>query len=183
MAYENKLIHNPITGQSIRFLQTAKDTDGQLLEMEATYNTYSNEPAAHYHPLQEENFTVIEGELTVRIDGQIRVLKAGDVLHIPKYEIHSMWNDTDARVKVNWKVAPALETEYFLETATGLAVDGKTNEHGMPKLLQISMMANRFSNIFRLSRPPFIIQKVLFTLLASIAFLQGYKATYKKYLN
>lgn len=52
MAYQNKIIRNPRTRQDIRFLQTAKDTDGKVLEMEANYNSHSKEPAAHYHPYQ-----------------------------------------------------------------------------------------------------------------------------------
>ena len=182
MAYKNKLIHNPKTGQSIKFLQTAKVTNGRLLEMEAIYNTYSKEPAAHYHPFQEEKFTVTEGEISVRIDGQLKVLKTGDVLHIAKNVVHSMWNNTDARAKMNWKVEPALETEYFLETAAGLASDDKTDELGMPPLLQVSIMGNSFSNIFRLSKPPYALQKILFMLLSPIAYLNGYKATYKSTL-
>ena len=40
MAFKNKQISNPKTGQDIKFLQTAKDTNGKLLEMEATYNSH-----------------------------------------------------------------------------------------------------------------------------------------------
>ena len=66
MAYRNKIIRNVQLGQEIRFLQTAKDTDGTLLEMESTYHAASKEPPPHYHPHQEEDFTVVEGELHVR---------------------------------------------------------------------------------------------------------------------
>ncbi len=75
MAFKNKEIFNPITKQDNKFLQTSRDTDGQLLEMESTYNSFSKEPAAHYHPYQVEDFTVLTGELTVRIDGRLKVLK------------------------------------------------------------------------------------------------------------
>jgi quercetin dioxygenase-like cupin family protein len=183
MAYKNKIISNKTTGQSIRFLQTAKDTNGKLLEMETTYEPGSKEPAAHYHPNQEEIFTVISGELTVRINKEIKKLTAGDVLHFPKNTVHSMWNGSDGVTVVNWKVLPAFDTEYFLETAMGIAADGKINEKGMPPFFQTVMLADRYSPEFRLAKPPYAIQKIIFNLLKPIGYLLGYRAVYKKYLN
>jgi hypothetical protein len=72
MAYKNKTICNPVTGQNITFLQTAQDTGGALLEMESVYNSTSKEPVPHYHPAQEEDFTVLEGSLSVKLNGQLR---------------------------------------------------------------------------------------------------------------
>ncbi len=183
MAFKNKQISNPKTRQDIKFLQTAKDTDGKMLEMEATYNSHSKEPAAHYHPFQVEDFTVLSGQLTVRMDGQLKILIQGDTLHIPINKVHSMWNDTDGKTIVNWKVQPAMDTDNLLETATGLAIDGKTNDDGMPNILQVALMANKYSDVFRLSKPPFAVQKILFIILTPFSYLFGYRPTYKKYLD
>ena len=183
MAYRNKIIRNPKTRMDVRFLNTATDTHGQLLEMEATYNAHSNEPVAHYHPFQEEDFTVQEGALMVRMDGTLKVLRKGETLHVPRNTVHSMWNNSDQVTVVNWKVQPALDTEYFLETATGLANDGKTNENGSPSLLQVALMASKYSHIFRLAKPPFALQKVLFIILTPFAFAFGYRPSYRKYLD
>lgn len=183
MAYKNKMIHNPVTNQRIEFLQTAKDTKGSLLEMQSTYIGKSKEPAAHYHPKQEELFTVLEGELTVVLNNRKLTLKKGEQLHIAANQIHSMWNDNDCITVVNWKVWPALDTEYLLETAAGLAADGKTNKDGMPHLLQLSVTGIRFDQVFRIANPPRIILKNLFCVLAPFAWLLGYKAVYKKYID
>jgi len=183
MAIPNKVLSNPITKQNIRFLQTSKDTGGKLLEMETTYHTLSLEPPPHYHPHQEEDFTVIEGYLTVRIDGQLKVLRSGDTLHIRKNQIHSMWNNTDAKTVVNWKVRPAMDTENFLETVMGLAGDAKVNRKGIPNLLQVALIANKFAAVFRLSKPPFVVQRLLFLILLPFSYLFGYRATYGKYLD
>lgn len=183
MAYKNKIISNPKTGQQIKFLQTAKDTNGQLLEMEATFNAYSKEPLAHYHPVQKEDFTVISGQLHVRLNNELKILQAGDTIHIDENVVHAMWNNSDRNAVVNWKARPALETEYFLETVTGIASDGKTNESGVPNILQLAIMAKRFSHVFRLSKPPFVLQTILFTLLKPFAVMAGYKPVYKKYID
>ena len=183
MAHKSKQISNPKTGQSIVFLQTARDTNGKLLEMESTYNSHSKEPVAHYHPNQEEDFTVIKGSLSVVVEGKLKILNEGEKLHIPKGQKHAMWNQTDEVTIVNWQVRPAMNTEYFLETAMGIATNRKTNEEGMPNLLQIALFANQFADEFRLTKPPYFVQKIVFTLLSPVARLLGYRSTYREYID
>jgi len=183
MAYKSKVIVNPSVGLRIRFLKTANDTKGKLLEMEAAYSPGSKEPPQHYHPLQREEFTIIKGEMTVRMDNQLRILKQGDVLHVPSNKSHSMWNNSQLESVVNWKVMPALTTEYMLETFAGLAVDGKTDQRGTPEFLQIALIANKYAKVFRLSRPSYMIQRIIFSILTPVAYIAGYKPVYKKYFS
>ncbi|QMU26704.1 cupin domain-containing protein [Adhaeribacter radiodurans] len=183
MAYPNKTIRHPKTGQEIQFLLTAKETNGQLLHMQTTYQAHSTEPPAHYHPNQEEDFRVLEGEIKVRINGQVKLLKQGEALHIPRNTIHTMWNATERPAVVDWQVRPALNTDHFFETHMGLANEGKTNEAGIPNIWQIALIARYFADVFRLAKPSFMVQRVLFALLTPIAYLLGYRPTYKKYLD
>lgn len=183
MAISNKIISNSKTGQVIRFLQTAKDTNGALLEMECGFGPKSKEPPTHYHPYQEEDFTVLSGELTVKIDAKTITLKKGDTLHIPRNKIHSMWNCSDSKTIVNWKVRPAMKSENLLETFTGLANDNKTNKDGMPGILQIAATAKRFSDEFRLAKPSYAVQKIVFGILTPLSFIMGCKPVYKAYLD
>lgn len=183
MAYKNKTISNPKTGQTITFLQSAKDTDGSFIEMKSSFAPGSIEPPAHYHPYQEENFTVLRGELTVRCNGKVRVWKTGETFLISKNTSHSMWNNSNSDTIVHWRVSPAMNTENFFEILMGLAGEGMTNDRGMPNLLQVALIANKYNKIFRLSRPPYIAQKILFSILTPFAYLYGYKPSYAKYLN
>ena len=183
MAFKDKIITNVKTGQQIRFIQTSKDTNGELLEMESTYLSGSKEPPPHYHPAQTEEFEVMSGEMSVRMDGKVLILQKGDRLHVPMNKEHSMWNHSRYKSVVNWKVRPALNTEYFFETAMGLSGGTKTNSDGMPNILQIALMVNRFRDVFRLAKPPYIVQRILFGILTPFALLSGYRAIYKKYLD
>lgn len=183
MAYRNKIIRNPVTGQSIRFLQTSADTDGRLLEMESTFAPHSVEPLPHYHPQQHETFTVLEGSIQVRIDGKVRMLATGETLEIPATTNHSMWNESGAKAVINWKVQPALDTEYFLETGMGLAAQGKVNRKGLPSIWQSALLAERYQHVFRLAKPWFVLQQIFFKLLASIARLMGYRSMYRELIN
>ena len=183
MAFPNKTIFNRKTGQAITFLQTGKETGGSLLEMEASFNPHSKEPAPHYHPHQAEDFTILKGELTVRVDGKLKTLRQGDTLHVPINTVHSMWNHSDEITVINWKVQPALNTDQFLETAIGIANNGRTDKNGMPSILQVALLANKYNKVFRLAKPSFTMQKLVFTLLAPFAYLLGYRSTYKKYID
>ena len=183
MAYKNKSIFNSKTGMGLKFLQTSKDTKGLLLEMEATYQPQSSEPPPHYHPNQEEYFTIISGEMNLRMNGQLTTLKSGDILYVPKNKVHSMWNSTSENAIVNWKVMPALGSEYFFETFTGLANDGKTNQNGIPNILQLALLVNRFSKEIRLAKPPYWVQQIVFGILTPFSLLFGYKRDYKKFVD
>ena len=183
MAYRNKTIWNPTTGQTIRFLKTAAETNGQFLEMESTFGIHSKEPPLHYHPNQDESFTVLSGELVVRMNGEIKQFAAGTRFEVPRGTSHAMWNDSSLPAIVNWRVSPALNTEMFFENTMGLAMDGKTNAKGMPNILQIALIANKYDNIFRLSKPSFAVQKIVFSILTPFAYLAGYRPSYDKYLN
>ncbi len=183
MANANKVIRNDQTGQALRFIQTSRDTNGQLLEMESTLRAHSTRPPAHYHPNQDEDFTVLSGELTVQLEGQTKTLRQGDRIHISRNVVHSMWNQSDEEAVVNWRVSPALDTEDFFETAYGLANDGKVGPNGRPALLQAALLMQHFSRVYRLTRPSLFVQRVVFGLLSPLAYVAGYRPTYKKYLN
>ncbi len=176
-------LYNPVTGQKLIFLQTAKTTGGRLLEMESHYAARSPEPAPHYHPRQREHFTVLEGEMRVRIWGEVLSLKKGQDIIIQPGEVHSMWNPADGAAILNWKLEPALETEAFFRTVFGLARDGKTDAEGMPGLLQAALLATQYAGEFRLARPPFWAQQIVFGLLKPLAVIRGLKAVYPEYLE
>ncbi len=183
MAYPSKVVTNPITGQSIKFIQTSRDTQGLLLEMESTYQPHSTEPMSHFHPHQGEHFKVLSGSICVRLNGELRVLNAGDTLEIPPKQVHSMWNQSEEKAVVNWQVQPALDTEYFLEMGMGLAQAGKVKADGMPNLLQSIVLVNSFKQVYRLAKPGPMVQKIVFSILAPLARLMGYRAVYKEYLD
>lgn len=183
MAYKGKKLINEKTGQSIEFVTTSDDSDGILLEMITTYEPHSQEPLQHYHPQQREYFKVMEGELTVKLKDKIITLKKNDSIDLPENTIHSMWNRSNDKTVVQWKVIPALKTEYFMETTMGLAKDNKTGKSGMPGLLQVAVIASTHAKEFRLAKPSYLIQKILFAVLKPFALLAGKRPYYRQYID
>lgn len=181
MARRDEVLDNPVTGQRIIFHRTSDDTDGALLEVESVYTKPSpSRPPNHYHPGQEERFEVLAGELRALIGGEERTLGEGETLLIPPGTPHTMWAEAEG-VRVNWQTRPALDTETFFETISGLSRDAKTGEKGTPNLLQAAVIAQSYADEFRLARPPWLVQRLLFAVLAPLGRLLGYRASYPEY--
>ena len=49
-------------------------------------------PPKHYHPNQDERFTVLEGELRFRVGAIDRELAAGEEIEVPAGVAHQVWN-------------------------------------------------------------------------------------------
>ena len=174
MAQPGSVLDNGVV--RLRFVRTTAETNGALVEVEATYRAHSPSPPLHFHPKQTEQFDVLSGRMHFEIDGQPRVVSAGESVTVPAGAIHRAWNPDDTETRVSWTTRPALQTERFFETLWGLAQDGHTNAAGAPNLLRVALIARRFSDTWVLARPPRIVQTVIFGVLAPIAALLGYGA-------
>src|SRR5690348_15980369 len=67
MAYAGQTLENPVSGEKITFIQTASDTDGELLEIELELSPDGAVPGEHIHPEQEERFEIVEGKMAFRM--------------------------------------------------------------------------------------------------------------------
>src|SRR5215216_7625962 len=165
MARVGEVLENPVSGQRIIFRKTADDTGGELLEVESVYTKPTpSRPPAHYHPHQEERFEVLSGRLNVLVEGEQRSYGEGEDFVVPPGVSHEMWTD-EAGTRVNWQTRPAMKTEAFFETVWGLARAGKTNEKGVPNLLQVAVLFREYEDEYRLSKPPWPVQRALFAVL------------------
>jgi quercetin dioxygenase-like cupin family protein len=181
MARAGDVLENPMSGQRIIFRKTAEDTGGELLEVESIYTKPSpSRPPAHYHPYQEELFEVLSGRLRVVVEGEERAYGEGESFVVPPGVPHEMWTE-EAGTRMSWQTRPAMKTEEFFETVWGLAEDGKTNEKGVPNLLQVAVIAHERADEYRLVKPPWPVQRALFAVLAPIGRLLGYRASYPEY--
>lgn len=171
---DNYQITNKVTGQVVKFLSSDDHAAG-LLEMETSYMPFSAEPPVHYHPYQEEYFQVLEGELTVRLNGEVKIYREGAIIHIKQYVRHSMWNSGFKTTLVSWKVIPAMDTENFLRTMTWLSNNGETNAQGVPLLPSMVFLLRKYRKIFRLDKPPAFVLSILYVLLTPVFCLLHYK--------
>jgi quercetin dioxygenase-like cupin family protein len=110
-----------VAGQELRgpddfrllLVRTAAETDGELLEMEATYNGAAGMPPEHLHPSQVERFEVLEGAMRAIVGGTERLYGPGEPFEVPAGTPHQMAAEGPTRMR--WEVRPALRTAEFFE--------------------------------------------------------------------
>jgi quercetin dioxygenase-like cupin family protein len=109
-------------GFRLRFLRTAAETGGELLEMEATYGGTGGMPPEHLHPSQVERFEVLEGTVRAIVEGVECVYVAGESFEVPAGARHQMAAEGPTRTR--WQVRPAMRTAAFFEGLYGGGPDG-----------------------------------------------------------
>ena len=139
----------------------------------------------HFHPLMTERFTVVRGRLDARIAGRVLALEPGQSAAVAAGVAHDWWNSSttqEAHVIVEVDRAPdagdvdPTRFELLIGMLFGLANDGKVDSKGRPNLLQGAVIAQAFSDVVVFTSPPPAVQRVLFSVLAPIGRLLGYKA-------
>jgi len=171
---------NPASGETIRFVETAADTDGEYTVIECTVAPGGGVPMAHVHPHQSETFEILEGELSLKAGRDRLVAEAGDVVTVLPGEVHRFWNATDEVVRFRCTVTPSLGFEQFIESIAALGADGKLNKRGMPSPLQLAVLANAHWDDTRAAYVPAWMQKAGLVVGAAVGRLCGYKPTYKR---
>jgi quercetin dioxygenase-like cupin family protein len=172
-------IENPVTGEIVRFLQTAAETDGELVEVDVTIEPGGAVAAAHVHPYQSERFEVLEGTLEFR-HGRDKVLAGpGDVVTVAAGTVHSFRNAGETVARFRCEVRPALQFERFLQTMFALAADGRTNRKGMPSPLRLATIANAHFDDVRLPYVPAFLQKAALVSGAAVGRLAGFRPTHE----
>jgi len=178
MARPGQIIHNPVSGERIEFLQTAADTDGALLEFELQLAADGRVPGAHVHPEQEERFHVLEGTMKFRLGLRTIVAGPGESVVVPAGARHKFSNGGDGPARVRVEVVPALDMEQLLVTTAELAHEGNTLRSGMPKPLHLALFVERFRREVRAPFPPAWMVRVLMSPLAAFARHRGHAARY-----
>jgi mannose-6-phosphate isomerase-like protein (cupin superfamily) len=63
----------------------------------------------HYHPKAEEIYFITAGAGRVRIEGEVREVRAGDAIAIPSGQKHKLWNLGNETLKLLCCCAPAYD--------------------------------------------------------------------------
>lgn len=174
----DRVLHNPRTGQRLTVRVSPDDSDGALLELEAWYPAGWCEPAVHHHPHQEERGAVLDGCLLVSIDGRTRTYHPGEEYVVPAGARHTMRAGGDRPARTRWQVRPALATLTFLETAFALAAAGRTDDRGVPSLLQVAVLLERYADVWRFDSPPWPVQRALAACLGPVGRRLGLRAVH-----
>ena len=154
---------------------TIRSCTPELLDIAAEWKPAGrgHKPPYHFHPLQDEHFEIYEGELTVRLSGERKVLRTGDSLDVPRGTPHAMWNSGGSTTRATWQVRPSLRTEQFFAAVHQMRAAGAAGKGGMVTLPAAAMIFQAFPDEFRLVMPE-PARRPIIALLAAIGHLRGY---------
>ena len=182
MSKAGDVFENPVTGErAVVRVGTEESIDGWMVN-----DLYVRPGGAvageHIHPTIVERFTVRRGQISFRIDGRESIAAVGQLVTVPAGVPHAWWNagDEEAHVLVEVLDPPGRFGQMIVDLF-GLAQDGKTNDKGMPNLLQTALFSLEYEDVLYFTSPPRWVQKILFTLIAPVARLLGYRGTYPEY--
>jgi quercetin dioxygenase-like cupin family protein len=106
-----------IVGDIYRFLATGEETDGKYALFEAIVCPGGG-PPPHVHSREEEGFYILEGEITLFIDGKPTVAKPGTFANLPIGVPHYFKNETNRPARMLITLAPAGLEQMFFEAGT-----------------------------------------------------------------
>jgi|GEM_PF-248542 len=180
MAHKGQVLVNPRNGETVEFLETAKDSGGKQLRFKWTMKPGGLNPVEHLHALQEEEFEVLSGRLSYSFGDTSGVALPGQIITLPKGVRHRHYNNENSDTVVNQTVRPALDAEVIVETLYGFSADGKM-KGGRPPIWQMMVWLRTLQAKTYLAAIPKGVQDILSFILSPIGRLLGYRASYVKY--
>lgn len=183
MSRSGDLHTNTLTGERSLILHGTDDGPERRVVALVTVPPKGAVIGEHLHPAVYERVLVVSGRMGVKVGGREREIGPGEEVALPPGIVHDWWNAGDGEAQFIVEVSPADRFEMMISTLFGLASDGKTNAKGMPNLLQIAVVAWEFDDIVRFVKPPRIVQRVLFGILAPIGRACGYLPVYGQYFR
>lgn len=170
------VIDNPVTGETMTFLATGRETAGELLRIDMRVRPGGFVASEHVHPEQEERFRIASGEITLRMNGEERRYGVGDRITIPPGTPHVWWNSGRIELRVLLEFRPAGRFAEFITTFFALARTGRTNRRGIPtNPLQLAATFAEYADAVRSTTPPWRVQRLLFAALNPIGRLLRFR--------
>jgi len=167
----DRTIRNSMDRYSVTFLKTSRETNGTYEEVKVVL-----EPGGgnewHYHTAFVEKFHVIQGELTIGMEGKAVPLKTGQDTVAAKGLMHKFYNTSSAPVSFLVRIEPARSFEKTLRCAYGLMSTGQSSADGIPKNPWHLFLILGYSDSYLQGVPGFI-QEPLIKSLSKIAQWKG----------
>jgi len=138
-------------GTSFLIVESAADSGGKRIEFEITMPSGALGPPKHFHPQQDESWRVVEGELSVFVDGDWRTLRGAESLAIPPNTVHTLRNRSGAPVRFRDVHEPALDFQDYIEALHRQAAAGKISSRMTPSTLIHGAMVLRGHRTSQLS--------------------------------
>ncbi len=128
-----RCIYKPIQKDTVTFLQTSKDTNGEYTLVEVKLADGGG-VGLHFHKTYAEIFDCMEGEVQIKLGKTLYTMQAGDTATAEPNVNHLFQNRSGKPCKFQVELRAASRGfEQSLQIAYGLARDGECKPNGFPK--------------------------------------------------
>lgn len=153
------------------FVKMSKDTGGEFVELIIAQPPNQEGPPIHKHTLQSEYFEVLEGNLGIQCGKEKKVLQTGESYTVPANKWHTYYAVDKKSIKINIRLIPALDIEYFLvETYHSSNLHKSENPSKWDNITLISEMKGHYFS----KGVPVFIQQYVYPLISRVGILLGY---------
>jgi len=168
----DRTIRNLEDHYTVTFLKTSRETNGAYEEVKVDL-----EPGGgnlwHYHTAFVEKFHVIDGELTIGMEGKPVKVTTGNDTIAQKGLMHKFYNTSSKPVSFFVRIEPARSFEKTIRSGYGLMNSGQSTPDGMPKNPWHLFLILGYSDSY-LEGVPGFIQEPLIHALSKIAQWKGF---------
>ena len=105
-------------GSEIRELLAYRNSGIQKQSLAEARLAVKGSTQEHYHPKTEEIYYVTHGQERIRIESELREVKAGDAIAIPPGQKHKLWNTGSETLRLLCCCVPAYEDADTVITET-----------------------------------------------------------------
>lgn len=183
MSRRGEVFDNPVTGERVVLLTDPFEHPDRVLAAHLTVAPGGRVAMAHFHPKVRERFHVLGGQVGFRVGEETKTLGPGESAEVLPGVVHDWWQTGEEEASVVVEAVPGDRLSDFITSIFGLCRDGKTNEEGVPHLLQVMVMVDEYKDEMLLASPPPAVQKVAARLIAPIGRARGLKPSYPDYVR
>ncbi len=166
----SKTIQLKATGETISFIKSTSDTNGDYVETIVNLPATGEGPPSHRHVFQTELFEAIEGRLGIDCGKDKIVLKPGESYLVPKNTMHRCYSVDGSAITFRATFSPALNIEYIL-TEIFEACNRRNSKDPSP--FDACYILRQAKGEYYLGEVPPLIQKTIFPITAKLGKLLG----------
>ena len=155
------VIDNPISGERIIIRQSGTETDGRLLAFDLFLPPGGHVPATHAHPVQEERFTVVEGQLRFQIGRHSTLVEPGQTIVVKPGVAHWFGNVGPGTALASVEIRPALRMEQLLERSGAIGAGASSPGKLVPRLPDLALVLLEFQRELAIPRIPAALLRLL----------------------
>jgi mannose-6-phosphate isomerase-like protein (cupin superfamily) len=159
----DKTIELKATGETITFIKSTADTNGQFVETLVTLPASGDGPPAHRHVFQTELFETIDGKLGLDCGDKKVVLEPKQSFTVPTNTLHLCYSVDGKEIKFKATFTPVLSIEYLL-TEMFAACNRKNSKD--PSAFDACYILRQAKGEYYLGEFPPFVQKTIFPMTA-----------------